>query len=140
MKKNIFGRSNYFYGRFFIWIVGVGSIIAGVIGVSNIMLIVVKDRTKEIGIRKALGASVTQVTKMLSKDFIKLVLISFVIAAPIGYYTLSKWLERFAYHIDINLMSFVLAGIISISIAILTIAYESIKAARTNPVDSLKGE
>ena len=110
------------------------------LGLYALATFMTEQRTKEIGIRKALGASVTQVTKMLSKDFIKLVLISFVIGAPIGYYTVSKWLERFAYHIDINLMVFVLAGIISISIAILTIAYESIKAARTNPVDSLKGE
>ncbi len=99
-----------------------------------------EQRTKEIGIRKALGASVAQVTKMLSKDFIKLILVSFVFAVPVGYYAISKWLERFAYHIDISIMVFVLAGFVSIVIAVLTIAYESIKAARANPVDSLKGE
>ena len=99
-----------------------------------------EQRTKEIGIRKALGASVSQVTKMLSKDFIKLVLISFAIAAPIGYYVLTKWLEKFAYHIDISIMVFVFAGMISVVIAIITIAYEAIKAARANPINSLKGE
>ncbi len=110
------------------------------LGLYALAAFMTEQRTKEIGIRKALGASVAQVMQMLSKDFIKLVLISFVIAAPVGYYVLSMWLEKFAYHIDISIMVFVLAGVVSTFIAVLTIAYESIKAARANPVDSLKGE
>jgi putative ABC transport system permease protein len=110
------------------------------LGLYALAAFMTEQRTKEIGIRKALGASVTQVTQMLSRDFIKLVLISFFIAVPGGYYILSMWLEKFAYHIDLSILVFVLAGIISIVIAILTISFESIKAARANPVDSLKGE
>lgn len=99
-----------------------------------------EQRTKEIGIRKVFGASVSQVIKMLSADFMKLVVVSFVIAAPIGYYVINGWLESFAYRIDINLLVFVLAGIISIVIASLTIAHEAFKAARANPANSLKSE
>ncbi len=110
------------------------------LGLYALAAFMTEQRTKEIGIRKALGASVAQVTQMLSKDFIKLVLISFVIAVPVGYYLLSIWLERFAYHVDISILVFALAGVISMVIAVLTISYESVKAARANPVNSLKGE
>lgn len=99
-----------------------------------------EQRTKEIGIRKVLGASITQVTKMLSIDFVKLVFISVLIAAPIGYFTMEKWLSGFAYRIEISFLVFAAAGIISVVIAFLTISYESIKAAQANPVESLRSE
>ncbi len=99
-----------------------------------------EQRTKEIGIRKVMGASVFQLSTMLSKDFLKLVIISFIIAGPVGYYTMGRWLEGYAYRIDISLVVIFAAGIISIGIAWLTVGFESVKAARSNPVESLRNE
>ncbi|MBL7865334.1 MAG: ABC transporter permease [Cyclobacteriaceae bacterium] len=97
-------------------------------------------RTREIGIRKTLGASVTQLANMLSKDFIMLVLISFVVAAPLGYYLMSSWLEGFAYRVTLNPLIFLGAGVLSLVIAWLTVGFESVKAALMNPVESLRSE
>ncbi len=99
-----------------------------------------EQRTKEIGIRKVMGASVFQLSNMLSKDFMKLVFISFVVAVPVGYYSVSQWLEGFAYRIDISAMVFLMAGAISVVIAWLTVGFESVKAARSNPITSLRSE
>jgi putative ABC transport system permease protein len=97
-------------------------------------------RTKEIGIRKVLGASVTQIVNLLSKDFLRLVILGIVIASPIAYWAMDKWLQDFAYRVDISLWIFALAGIVSIVIALLTVSYQSIKAALANPVKSLRTE
>ena len=99
-----------------------------------------EQRTKEIGIRKVMGASVFQLSNMLSAEFIKLVLISFVIAAPIGYYAMSRWLEGFAYRIGISVMVFLIAGVVALFIAWITVGFESLKAARSNPIRSLRSE
>ncbi len=99
-----------------------------------------EQRTKEIGIRKVMGASVFQLSNMLSKDFLKLVMISFLIAAPIGYYAMTVWLQGFAYRVEINLLIFVIAGIVSVLIAWFTVGFESFKAARSNPIKSLRSE
>ncbi len=97
-------------------------------------------RTKEIGIRKVLGASVVNITTMLSKDFLRLVIIALIIAAPIAYYFSNQWLQDFAYRTDISWWVFVIAGAVAIFIALLTVSFQAIKAAISNPVKSLRTE
>ena len=99
-----------------------------------------EQRIKEIGVRKVLGASVTGIVTLLSKDFLKLVVIAIVIASPLAWYVMHKWLQDFAYRININWWIFLLAGIIAATIAFVTISFQAIKAANTNPVKSLRTE
>jgi ABC-type antimicrobial peptide transport system permease subunit len=98
------------------------------------------QRTKEIGIRKVLGATADMIVSLLSKDFLKLVLISIVISVPIAYWIGELWLEDFAYKIPISGWIFVLSGLGSILIAFLTVSYQSIKAAMADPAESLRYE
>ena len=98
------------------------------------------QRIKEIGIRKVLGASVSQIVALLSGDFLKLVLISFLIAAPISWMVMNKWLQDYAYRINIQWWIFVLAGGLAVTIALITISFQAIKAAIANPVESLRTE
>ena len=99
-----------------------------------------QKRTKEIGIRKVLGASVGQITLRLTTDFLKMVGISILIAIPIGWYAMNKWLEDFTYRIEIGWSIFAYAAFLAIGIAILTVSYQSIKAAIKNPSQSLSTE
>lgn len=109
-------------------------------GLLGLMAFMAAQRTKEIGIRKVLGASVLHITGMLSKDFIRLVILSILVATPVAWYFMNKWLEDFAYRINIHWYVFVLTGIIAITIALATISFQSIKAAVANPVRSLRTE
>lgn len=109
----------------------------GLFGLASYMA---ENRIKEIGIRKVLGASVQSITTLLSKDFLKLVLISIVFAVPISWYFMSNWLEEFAYRITISWWTFARAGVLAMAIALLTVSYQAVKAALSNPVKSLRSE
>jgi putative ABC transport system permease protein len=100
----------------------------------------VESRTKEIGIRKILGASVGGIVLFLSRQFTKWILLANCIAWPVAYYFMDRWLKNFAFRIDMGIWTFVLSGIFVLSIAVLTVCYQSIKAAVVNPVDSLRYE
>ena len=109
----------------------------GLYGLSTYMA---ERRFKEIGVRKVMGANVGQIVTLLSTEFVKLVLIAFAIATPLAWYGMDKWLTGFAYHIDVDGLIFVYAGLLSLAVALLTVSYESIKAALTNPIKSLRSE
>jgi hypothetical protein len=110
------------------------------IGLFGLTLFIVKRRAKEISIRKILGASVTNITTMLSRDFIILVVIALFIAAPVAWYFMDQWLQSFAYRVDISWWIFALAGIATLCIALATVSMQAIKAALANPVKSLRAE
>jgi putative ABC transport system permease protein len=99
-----------------------------------------EQRVKEIGVRKVLGATVVNLASLLSKDFLKLVLIANGIAFPIAWWATSKWLQEYAYHINLEWWVFGLAGVSAIVIALLTVSFQAIKAAIANPVKSLRTE
>jgi putative ABC transport system permease protein len=116
------------------------ALLINALGLIGLTVFVVEAKTKEIGIRKVLGASVAGITGMLAKDFLKLVLIAILIASPIAYYFMQKWLSDFAYRIDIQWWMFAIAGAVAVAIAFLTVGFQSIKAALANPVKSLRSE
>lgn len=116
------------------------AILISCLGLLGLAMFAAEQRVKEIGIRKVLGASLAQICVMFSKDFLKLILIAFLIAAPIGWYSMNHWLLDFAYKIDISLWVFVLAGVLALLIALITISFQAIKAANVNPVKSLRAE
>ena len=99
-----------------------------------------ENRIKEIGIRKVLGASVAGITTLLSKDFLKLVIVSIVIASPVAWWAMTKWLQDYPYRVDIRWWVFLAAGAVSVLIAIGTVSYQAIKAAIANPVKNLRTE
>ena len=116
------------------------AIIIGCLGLYGLIAFAASQRTKEIGIRKVLGAPIMNIIGLFSKEFILLITIAFIIAAPLGYYMMHNWLENYAYHISIGPDTFIVAVITSILIAAATIAYQTIKAATANPVKSLRSE
>lgn len=116
------------------------AIIIACLGLFALSAYMAEQRSKEISIRKVLGASVAQVTALISKDFVKLVLIAVLLASPVAWWAMSKWLQDFEYRVNISWWMFALAGMLVIAIALATISFQSIKAALTNPVKSLKAE
>ena len=114
------------------------TIFVGCMGLYGLLYFVTLRRTKEVGIRKTLGATVTQLVAMFGKEIVVMVGVSFVIAAPLGYYWMSGWLNGFAYHIDIKWWMLALGLLLTWMITILTISYQTIRAATANPVEALR--
>ena len=110
------------------------------LGLFGLASYTVERRTKEIGIRKVHGAGISQIVFLLTKDFIRWVIIANIIAWPLAYYVMQKWLDNFAYRINIGWTVFVMAAAAALIIALLTISFQSIKAARANPVKTLRYE
>ena len=132
-------RSEQRSGKIFISF-AVLAILIACLGLFGLAAYAAEQRTKEIGIRKVLGATVSNIVSMLSKDFLKLVLIASLIAFPVAWWFMNKWLEDFAYRIHISWWVFVLASFVSIFIAIITVSFQAIKAALANPVKNLRTE
>lgn len=124
----------------FLQLFAVLGVLIGSLGLFGLVSFVVTQRTKEIGIRKVLGATVYSIVELISRDFLKLMLIAFVIAAPIAWYAMQSFLKEYTYKIAIEAWVFVLAAGLSVGVALLTISFQSIKAALTNPVKSLGTE
>ena len=116
------------------------AILIACLGLFGLATFTAEQRTKEIGVRKVLGASVASIVTLLSKDFLKLVLIAIVIASPIAWYAMNRWLQDFAYKITIDWWVFAGAGLLAVGIALLTVSFQSVKAALMNPVKSLRSE
>lgn len=116
------------------------AIIIASLGLFGLTAFTTEKRTKEIGIRKVNGASVMDIFRLLAKDFVKLVVIAFVIAVPPTWYYMDNWLDNFAFRVNLNLTVFIFSGILALALAIATIAYQAYKAATQNPVESLKYE
>jgi len=110
------------------------------LGLFGLVVFTAKQRTKEIGIRKVLGATVTNIVALLSQEFLKLVLLGFLISIPIGWYIMKKWLAGFAYRIEMGMWTFLIAGAFAFLIAMATVSWQSLRAAVANPVDSLRDE
>ncbi|WP_111307290.1 ABC transporter permease [Confluentibacter sediminis] len=116
------------------------AILIACLGLFGLASYMAEQRKKELGVRKVLGADVTNLITLLSKDFIKLVIIAFLIASPLAWYTMHRWLENFAYKASLSWWIFVVAGFIAILIALVTVSFQAIKAAIANPVKSLRTE
>lgn len=126
-------------GQLFNFFAGV-AIVISCLGLLGLASFTTEQRTKEIGIRKVLGATVLNITTLLSKDFMKLVIIAIVIATPVAWFLMEEWLKDFAYKINIQWWMFLLGGLLAIITALITISFQSVKAALANPVKSIKSE
>ncbi|MFD1145193.1 ABC transporter permease [Larkinella insperata] len=116
------------------------AVLISCLGLYGLVSLVTQQKTKEIGIRKVLGATVSSIVGLLSRDFVILVVISLVIASPVAWWAMNKWLSEFAYKIDMEWWMFALAGILAVAVTLLTVSFQSIKAALMNPVKSLRSE
>lgn len=131
--------NDYLFGKVFSLFAALAILIA-CLGLSGLSLLISTQRTKEIGIRKVLGASVTGIVLLLSKDFIKLVLLAIIIASPVAWYIMHLWLQDFAYRVDISWWIFASAGLLSLVIAMLMIGFQTVRSAIANPTKSLRAE
>ena len=116
------------------------AVLIACLGLFGLASFAAEQRTKEIGVRKVLGASAPQIVLLLTKDFTRLVLVAFVLASPLAYLIMNRWLESFAYRVDISWPIFLVAGLIALLVAFLTVSYQSIRAALANPALSLRYE
>ena len=116
------------------------AIVISCLGLFGLAAFTAQKLRKEISVRKVVGASVVDITAMLSKDFLQLIFISLVIALPVSWWVMSNWLQNFAYRINITPYVFVIAGISVVLVTLFTISFQSIKAAMSNPVNSLRSE
>ncbi len=132
-------RAEARFSTLFRYFAGLAILIA-CLGLFGLASFTAQQRTKEIGVRKVLGATVPTIVGLLSMDFVRLVGIAFVVAAPMAYFALDRWLADFAYHIELSAWTFLLAGLIGLLVALLTVSYQSIKAALADPVKSLRYE
>lgn len=115
-------------------------LLSSCLGLFGLAAFTAERRTKEIGVRKVLGASVAGLVALLTKDFLKPVLVAIVLAAPLAWWALDKWLQDFAYRVDLNGWYFVAAGAMALIVAFLTVGFQSFKAALANPIQSLRSE
>jgi putative ABC transport system permease protein len=116
------------------------AIFIGCLGLYGLITFSIEQKIKEIGVRKVLGASISQIVYMLSKEIIICIVIANIVALPVSWYWMNKWLQDFAYRININWWAFVLSGGIALVIALATVSFQAVKAALANPVDSLRYE
>jgi putative ABC transport system permease protein len=116
------------------------AIVIACLGLFGLASFTTEQRTKEIGIRKSFGASITGLIQLLCKEFSKWVFIANIIAWPVAYFAMNYWLQNFAYRINIGLGIFILAALLALVIALLTVGYQAIKAARANPIEALRYE
>jgi ABC-type antimicrobial peptide transport system permease subunit len=119
---------------------GILAILISCLGLFGLASFMAEQRTKEIGVRKVMGASVANLWGLLSKDFVILVGISFLIATPLSYYFMHNWLQKYALRIEISWLVFVLAGVLALLVTLITVSYQAIKAATVNPIKSLRTE
>ncbi|HLA58512.1 MAG TPA: FtsX-like permease family protein, partial [Puia sp.] len=131
--------NDYLFGKVFGLFAALAILIA-CLGLSGLSILTSTQRTKEIGIRKVLGASVTGIMLLLSGDFIKLVLLAIIIASPVAWYIMHLWLQDFAYRVNISWWIFVSAGLLSLMIALLVIGFQTVRSAIANPANSLRTE
>lgn len=121
------------------WAAGL-AIFISCLGLFGLVIYTSNQRVKEIGIRKVLGASVSQIVSLLSRDFLKLVIVALIIATPVGWWATQKWLQEFAFRTDLSWWVFGLSGLVMIFLALITLSFKTVKAAMSNPVDSLRNE
>lgn len=134
-----FYQSEERLGTIVAWAGGMAIFLA-CLGLLGLAALAAANRSKEVGIRKVLGASLSGIVSLLSKDFIRLVSIAFLIAVPLAWYLMQRWLENFAYRIDIQIWIFLVVGVVALSIAFLTVGFQGVRAALANPVKSLRSE